>query len=112
MQVTQEVRKPWRSEIKGAKLEGYVGCWGVPTSGFPDSRALIETAAIIYDLKATVSVSDMAGAIDKLGRKQRRRLARKNLRKVLVVANRGPAAVIRSEPIVEAAEPGQQSVPG
>lgn len=61
------------------KIEMFIGAWGVKTGDIASEEHLLELASRLFEIENTGVESDMAVKIDELGRKERKRLAEKNL---------------------------------
>lgn len=61
------------------KIEMFIGAWGVKTGDIVSGEHLLELASRLFEVENTGVESEMAVKIDALGRKERKRLAEKNL---------------------------------
>lgn len=61
------------------KIEFFIGAWGVKTGDIASADHLLELASRLFEIENTGSELDMASKIEALGRKERKRLAEKNM---------------------------------
>jgi hypothetical protein len=77
---TEEIRmKPWKGNRDGAVLAAFLGCWGCKTGEVESLEELTFIAARVYELPDELSPGDVGRRIDALGKKERKRLAYKNI---------------------------------
>lgn len=78
----------WANGSPERKIEAFIGAWGVKTGDIVDTDHLLELASRIFEVDNSGLPERMAAAIERLGPKGRRALARKNIANVMGDAGR------------------------
>lgn len=73
------MKKPWIHEEGGRRLEAFLGSRGMRTSEIATTDELLQTAADVFEIPAEATCGEMADVIAALPKKQRQRLAKRNI---------------------------------
>lgn len=85
------------------KIEAFIGAWGVKTGDIGGAEHLLELASRLFEIPNSGVEDRMATEIEALGRKERKRLAHKNLAEVFGAGPHEGAVAPASSEITEAA---------
>lgn len=69
----------WPVNSPEKRIEAFIGAWGVKTGDIADGDHLLELASRLFEVENTGLADRMAAQIERLGKKERKRLAGKNL---------------------------------
>lgn len=73
----------WGPHTPERKIEAFIGAWGVKTGDIQDTEHLLELASRLFEISNSGVPETMALTIDALGKKERKRLAHKNIEVVM-----------------------------
>lgn len=73
----------WGQHTPERKIEAFIGAWGVKTGDIQNTEHLLELASRLFEVENTGISDAMASVIDALGKKERKRLAQKNIETVM-----------------------------
>jgi hypothetical protein len=73
----------WSHNSPEHQIETYIGTWGVRTAEIADVQDLLDRASRLFEVENSGLPDRMAAAIERLGKKQRKLLALKNLLQVM-----------------------------
>lgn len=69
-------------------IEAFIGAWGIRTGSIASADELLFSGSRVFEISAYQDAADLARQIDALGKKERKRLAAKNLLAVFGDAGR------------------------